>query len=235
MQKAIFWDFDGTLVKSNSSFLDALMKALKKSEVSISQPDCRRFLKSACSWNRPEEIYFDRTGELWWQDLLEKLQKFSTDFSAPVEKVPIICSHFRQNVISYPYEFYDDAVPAVSAAAELGFENYILSNNFPELGRIIRSSGLNPYIRDIILSSESGAEKPHKAIFEKAVIKAGNPSLSLMVGDNPIADIEGAKAAEMTAILVHKDIPCEKADFLSPSLMGILPFLKHLQCNRVGG
>ena len=49
-----------------------------------------------------------------------------------------------------------------------------------------------------------------------------------MVGDNPVADIAGAKAAGLISILVHKEGPCPEADFIFPTLAGILPFLKTI-------
>ena len=228
MSKAIFWDFDGTLVKSNTSFLDSLMKALKNAQVTIPCSDCGQFLKSACSWYFPEKTYFDRTGELWWQTLLSRLQNFLTDFSVPVDKIPAICTCFRQNVVSYPYELYGDALSVLKAAGDLGFQNYILSNNFPELSQVICRYGLDPYLKDVFLSSDLGAEKPCAEIFTAAIEKAEKPFPAVMVGDNPTADISGAKAVGMTAILVHKDISCREADFISASLQGVLPFLRNL-------
>lgn len=228
MKKAIFWDFDGTLVRSNTSFLDSLMMALEKAQVAIPCSDCSGFLKSACSWYFPEDTYFDRTGELWWQTLLLGLQKFLTDHSVPVDKIPEICAGFRQNAVSYPYELYEDALLLLKAANDLGFQNYILSNNFPELSQVICRYGLEPYIKDVFLSSDIGAEKPHPAIFSAALQKAGIPSPALMVGDNPTADMEGAKAAGMTTVLVHRNMVCEKADRIYSSLSDLLPFLKTL-------
>ena len=45
-----------------------------------------------------------------------------------------------------------------------------------------------------------------------------------MVGDNPIADVTGAKNAGMTAILVHKGCP-SNADYTFDNLTDILQIL----------
>ena len=228
MKKVIFWDFDGTLVKTNQSFLSSLLKALKEFEVQIPEDHCSSFLKSACSWYFPENTYETRTGELWWQDLLEKLEDFLTDCSVPVEKTARICSRFRQYAVSYPYEAYEDAQSALQSARSLGFENYILSNNFPELKASVCRCGFSPYVQEVLLSSDLGAEKPNPRIFTAAGKTAENPAAAIMIGDNPVADIAGAKAAGLITVLVHKEGPYPEADFISPSLSGILPFLKTI-------
>ena len=226
MKKVIFWDFDGTLVKSNQSFLSSLLKALEDHNVQIPEKDCSHFLRTACSWYFPEHTYESRTGEMWWQDLLGKLREFLIRCFVPEENIPLICSRFRQYVVTYPYEIYPDALTALKAARDLGFENYILSNNFPELRQTVSACGFSPYVMDVLLSSELGAEKPHAFLFSAAMQLAGNPAQALMVGDNPAADIKGAWAAGLPAVLVHQDGPCPEADLISPTLTGILPFLK---------
>lgn len=228
MKKVIFWDFDGTLVKSNQSFLSSLLKALAEAQVRISEEHCSQFLKTACSWYFPEETYEGRTGELWWQDLLGKLEIFLTGCSVPVDKIPLISSRFRQYAVSYPYEAYEDAQSALQAARSLGFHNYILSNNFPELKASVCRCGFSPYVQEVLLSSELGAEKPNPRIFSAARETAGNPPMAVMVGDNPAADMAGARAAGLISILVHKEGPCPEADFISPTLAGILPLLKTI-------
>ena len=228
MNKVIFWDFDGTLVKSNQSFLSSLLRAVADAQVQVPEEACSRFLKTACSWYFPEVTYEGRTGELWWQDLLFKLEKFLTGCSVPVDKIPRISAGFRQYAVSYPYEAYEDAVSVLRAAQALGFHNYILSNNFPELNSSVCRCGFSPYVQEVLLSSLLGAEKPHGHIFSAARKLAGNPSLAVMVGDNPAADIAGARAAGLLTVLVHKEGPCPEADCIFPALSGILPFLRSL-------
>ena len=48
-------------------------------------------------------------------------------------------------------------------------------------------------------------EKPHREAFALGRHAAGNPSELWMVGDNPVADVAGAKAAGIPSILVRRD------------------------------
>ena len=53
---------------------------------------------------------------------------------------------------------------------------------------------------------EKGYEKPRREIFKYALSQAGNPEVSYMIGDNPIADYQGGLDAGMIPILVHNMI-----------------------------
>jgi 2-haloacid dehalogenase len=62
-------------------------------------------------------------------------------------------------------------------------------------GRIAKS-GLGPLFSAILISEELGLNKPDPRFFRKAVAASGLPRRELLcVGDNPSADIGGARAA----------------------------------------
>jgi FMN phosphatase YigB (HAD superfamily) len=63
-------------------------------------------------------------------------------------------------------------------------------------------AGLADVIDAVVSSHDAGWKKPHRAIFERALDLVGaRASQAFMVGDNPIADIRGAQAVGMRAIL----------------------------------
>lgn len=41
------------------------------------------------------------------------------------------------------------------------------------------------------LSASVGYEKPRREIFGYSILKAGNPEIKYMIGDNPVADYQG--------------------------------------------
>ena len=49
---------------------------------------------------------------------------------------------FREKVITFEYEAYPDAKEILHYFKEKGFENYVISNNFPELGKAFERLGL---------------------------------------------------------------------------------------------
>ena len=59
-----------------------------------------------------------------------------------------------------------------------------------------------------ITSAGVGAEKPNPAIFSHSIeVADADVRTSWMVGDNPIADIQGARAAGLRAILIGGSAP----------------------------
>ena len=76
-----------------------------------------------------------------------------------------------------------------------GVPVYLVTNGLSDVqrGRLERSA-LRPYIRDIIISQEVGAQKPDPRMLEAALHRAGDPDRRdvLMLGDSLSSDIRGA-------------------------------------------
>lgn len=137
-----------------------------------------------------------------------------------------INSYFRNKALDpVQYPLYDDAVPTLQKCMELGYKNYILSNNFPELHLAVKALGLSCYFEGCIVSSNVGYEKPRIELFEYALHAAENPKECYMIGDNPVADVLGGKSAGMNTILVHRSEDCG-ADFYCENLSEIPLVLK---------
>lgn len=49
---------------------------------------------------------FPQNGEGWWQELLEEIGKFCKKQGVEEAHIPIICSTFREKVISYEYRCF---------------------------------------------------------------------------------------------------------------------------------
>jgi len=71
---------------------------------------------------------------------------------------------------------------------------HILSNGFDEIQFVkLESSGVMHYFDKIITSGRAGFRKPQPEIFEFALHEIGvSKEECIMIGDNPVADIEGA-------------------------------------------
>ena len=70
-----------------------------------------------------------------------------------------------------------------------------------------RAAGLEQIAPFIIVSAEVGFWKPDPRIFRAALDAAslGNPENVIFIGDNPVADIDGAKRFGMKAAWLHMD------------------------------
>jgi putative hydrolase of the HAD superfamily len=92
-------------------------------------------------------------------------------------------------------------VDALQTTRAVGYENVILSNHGPELPRLVETLGLSRWIALTISSAAVGAEKPHRRIFEYALSATEAGPYTWMIGDNPDADVSGARQAGIRAIL----------------------------------
>ncbi len=74
------------------------------------------------------------------------------------------------------------------------YRMFILSNGFREVQFLkLKNSGLSPYFEKMILSEDAGIQKPHKKIFDFALMNTNaRRTESLMIGDSWEADIIGA-------------------------------------------
>ncbi len=83
------------------------------------------------------------------------------------------------------------------------YKIYIITNGFDDVQWIkLKASGLGQYIHDMYTSETIGYRKPSPEIFEFALSETkGVPEMSVMVGDNPLTDIEGAKRAGLFSVL----------------------------------
>lgn len=222
---ALLWDFDGTLSYPNKSFSSALHAAIVENGFRIDLCKTAEFLETAYSWKTPREIYPSRTGSFWWDTLYGKLSLFCRENSIPAPAIPEICRRFRETLISADnYLLYDDTVETLRCCTELGFQNYIATNNYPEIVAHFDTLGLSPYLSGHIVSSHIGYEKPTAAFYAYAKQLCSPARAVFMIGDNPMADIAGAQAAGLTAIAVHE---CTEstADHYCQTLSDILPII----------
>jgi putative hydrolase of the HAD superfamily len=74
---------------------------------------------------------------------------------------------------------------------------HIITNGFKEVQHVkMDNCGLTPYFSEIIISEEVGQKKPHKHVFDSALLRAQTSHLnSVMVGDDLVADVIGARNA----------------------------------------
>ena len=82
----------------------------------------------------------------------------------------------------------------------------IVTNGSRNQRRKCRAAGLDQLAPFIIVSEEAGYAKPDPRIFRDALIATGltSPEQIMFVGDNPLADIDGAKRFGMKAAWIRR-------------------------------
>lgn len=82
----------------------------------------------------------------------------------------------------------------------------ILTNGFTEVQyRKIHTTGLDRYIQRMVISDEIGIQKPDSRLFRYAEQATGaTPESTIMIGDNPDNDIQGALNAGWNAFYFNR-------------------------------
>ena len=117
---------------------------------------------------------------------------------------------YGQWATNHHFEMYDDVEPVLRALVEQGFIVGAISNSHRSLEAFCEHFSLRGLIHATVSSFEHGYLKPHPSIFEEALSRAGaEAASSLMVGDSVKADVSGALAAGMRAVLLRRsgDMP----------------------------
>lgn len=83
----------------------------------------------------------------------------------------------------------------------------IVTNGFDEVQSAkMSSSGIDGYFKNLVTSQRAGNKKPSKEIFEFALSEMGHrPEASVMIGDNLLTDIVGARNAGLDTIYFNPD------------------------------
>jgi putative hydrolase of the HAD superfamily len=106
------------------------------------------------------------------------------------------------------FHAYPDARPALEELRARGLRIVVVSNWDASLHERLDETGLAPLVDGAVASAELGHAKPDRRIFAHALELAGAPpEAALHAGDTLEADIEGALAAGLRAVLVARDGP----------------------------
>jgi HAD superfamily hydrolase (TIGR01509 family) len=112
----------------------------------------------------------------------------------------------------------EPAVAVLLAALRLRFKLGLLSN-YPDGVAIRRSldrTRLTPHFDSVVVSGDLGLVKPHPDTFAASLRELGAaPEETLFVGDNWLADVQGAKRAGMRVVHFTRWAPPEHFDRLS--------------------
>ena len=100
---------------------------------------------------------------------------------------------------------YDDVLPALRRLKDQGLALGIISNWDRRLVSLLDTLGIGDLVDTVVSSADVGLRKPDPRIFELACGRVGvAPGRAAHVGDHHYADIVGARAVGMSAILIDR-------------------------------
>lgn len=103
------------------------------------------------------------------------------------------------------WQLYPDAEPALKTLRERGYTIGVVSDWSSRLGEIFDTLGVSRYLDFVLASGAAGAAKPNPRFYHMAAQAAGvAPHQAIMIGDSYHADVLGARAAGMDALLLDR-------------------------------
>lgn len=204
--KHVFFDLDNTLwdFRKNSEVTLKEMYKTKKvhEEYNVEFGDFH-------------EKYYHKNEELWANfrdNLITKEQLRERRFKEAFESVGInsisLAEEFEKNYldeVTHHHHLVEGAEDVLIYLENKGYSIHVLSNGFEEVTlRKVNKSNLKPYIKTITSAEEIQSKKPDSRIFYYTLEKANaKKEESILIGDDWIADILGAKNINLDAIFYN--------------------------------
>jgi putative hydrolase of the HAD superfamily len=226
MKGYLIWDFDDTLAYNPKRWAGVLHELLL-SEVPnhpSTVEEVRKYTQSGFYWHTPEVGHKHiQSRDEWWEGIYPQLELALT--SNQVE--PVLA---RKLARAFPaaylelsnWRLFDDTLITLQQLSAQGWRHLILSNHVPELAILLKGLGLSEHVEKVFNSAIIGYEKPHSEMF-RAAVKYVNGVQAWMIGDNPNADVRGAEALGIQAILVRK--PCPDVKYFCSDLSKVIEIL----------
>lgn len=159
-------------------------------------------------------IYVPNNERLWEQYRNHEIERHTLIFERFHYMLSPMGIDDRETVLAINRDFLNRTTTKtrlIPGAIELleylqpSYRLFILSNGFREVQfRKLSNAGLAPYIERMILSEDAGIQKPHKEIFDFALINTNSRrSESLMIGDSWDADIVGARNSRIDQLWLN--------------------------------
>lgn len=227
MSKAIIFDLDGTLLDRDSSLRSFIANQYDRFLFCLGHIDKTDYIDRF--------VQLDCRGHVWKDKVYQSLvQEFaicgsSSEAIAKISWKTLLHDYetqFRHSCIPFPY--------LKETITLLQKQDYLLGmiTNGRETfqSRSIQGLGIHDYFDTILISETEQLRKPQPEIFQRALFRLSvTAQESVYIGDNPEADIIGAKNAGLKTIWKRNQFWSEpnEADAIIDELDEILPIIEQ--------
>lgn len=205
--RAVFLDIGDTVMRPNPSWEHVYALAFEEFGVHVDIAELHDALRRAYhhggwgmegGFDPSEETSFQRTVQIDAAAIAELgLDPMPEAFFRRLSELFLVTSHWH---------VFPDAYAALEGLRERGLVVGAVSNWVWQLPELLHSLDLVSQFDFIAASARIGFEKPHPRIFEWALERAGvQPSEVIHVGDHVDADVEGARAVGIGAVLIDRN------------------------------
>ncbi len=202
----LFFDLDHTLWDFESNAKESLVELYRTFE--LDRKLIMQFEEFYNTYSRHNNILWDRyqkgyvsSDDLKWKRMWRTL----LDFKIADELLAKEMSARFLEILPTKKKVFDYTFEILEYLTSKNYSIHIITNGFEKTQwSKLNNSNLSKYFKHVITSEISNSVKPKKEIFEYALGKTnGLLEESIMIGDNPDADIQGAINAGMDTIFVN--------------------------------
>jgi putative hydrolase of the HAD superfamily len=131
------------------------------------------------------------------------------DFKIADENLARDMSERYLEILPTKKNLFHDTLDILNYLRAKSYPIHLITNGFEKTQHAkMKNSGIDHYFTHVITSEAAGIMKPHVAIFEYAMEKAGaSPHHCIMIGDTLDADIEGANNAGIDTVYFNPSSP----------------------------
>jgi len=144
----------------------------------------------------------------WWRSLAEQTFSQTGDLSNFLDFEVFFKSLYAYFATAEPWFIYEDTWLALDTWKKQDITLGVLSNFDSRIYSVMKALRLEDYFSSITISTEIGAAKPDRLIFESALAKhqlERSPDLAWHIGDSFGEDYQGASAVGITAFWINRD------------------------------
>ncbi|MEL7024059.1 MAG: HAD family hydrolase [Pseudomonadota bacterium] len=144
----------------------------------------------------------------------ECLRRFAVQHDLDCPESFVAGAYAAFNVARNQVWFYPDALPSLARLA-VDFRLVSVSNG----NACLQRTGIADWFSASISASDAGAAKPDRVIFDAAAEALGMPHEHILhIGDDPMMDVEGARAAGQYALWLNRTARAWPAGLQQPTL-----------------
>ena len=193
------WDFDSN-ARATLTDMYAIFELDKKIAVPFNDFYRKYLYHNEILWDKYHQGLITQEDLKWkrmWRTLL--------DFKIGDEVLARQLSGKFLEILPTKQILFPHTIELLDYLIEKKYVLHLITNGFEKTQwSKLTNSGLGKYFTHVITSETSNSLKPKKEIFDYAMDKAGALlEHSIMIGDNPEADIQGAINAGMDCIFVN--------------------------------
>jgi putative hydrolase of the HAD superfamily len=193
--RALFFDVGGTLLRPWPSVGAIYASLANRHGMTATAENLQRAFRE--SWAALKRPGLTVSRKDWWRELV--FRTLGQENQACFEEL------FEIFARADAWQVFPDVEDTLREARSRGLRVGIISNWDERLRPLLDEIGLALYFDSMTISCEIGVEKPDPRIFQAALHAAGVPvKQAVHVGDSDTADVRGAEAVGMTAVLLNR-------------------------------